>query len=94
MVVHPKGTGVPGRHNRQGQGAWSEVVAEGVETDAIWDEMRELGADEVQGFLAARPLARGGGADLVGCMDAAGQALRLRLCPAGAEGTATGGSGL
>jgi EAL domain-containing protein (putative c-di-GMP-specific phosphodiesterase class I) len=32
------------------------VVAEGVETDAIWDRMRELGVDEVQGFLAARPL--------------------------------------
>ncbi len=32
------------------------VVAEGVETDAIWDLMRDLGADEVQGFLAARPL--------------------------------------
>ncbi len=32
------------------------VVAEGVETDAIWDEMRNLGADEIQGFLAARPL--------------------------------------
>ena len=32
------------------------VVAEGVETDAIWDQMRDLGADEVQGFLAARPL--------------------------------------
>jgi EAL domain-containing protein (putative c-di-GMP-specific phosphodiesterase class I) len=32
------------------------VVAEGVETDAIWEQMRDLGADEVQGFLAARPL--------------------------------------
>ena len=32
------------------------VVAEGVETDAIWDRMRQLGADHVQGFLAARPL--------------------------------------
>lgn len=32
------------------------VVAEGVETQAIWDRMRDLGADEVQGFLAARPL--------------------------------------
>jgi EAL domain-containing protein (putative c-di-GMP-specific phosphodiesterase class I) len=32
------------------------VVAEGVETDAIWEQMRQLGADEVQGFLAARPL--------------------------------------
>ena len=32
------------------------VVAEGVETDAIWDRMRQLGADQVQGFLAARPL--------------------------------------
>ncbi len=32
------------------------VVAEGVETDAILALMRDLGADEVQGFLAARPL--------------------------------------
>ena len=32
------------------------VVAEGVETDAIWEQMRDLGTDEVQGFLAARPL--------------------------------------
>jgi EAL domain-containing protein (putative c-di-GMP-specific phosphodiesterase class I) len=32
------------------------VVAEGVETSEIWDQMRELGADEVQGFLVARPL--------------------------------------
>ena len=32
------------------------VVAEGVETDAIWDRMRQLGADQVQGFIAARPL--------------------------------------
>jgi EAL domain-containing protein (putative c-di-GMP-specific phosphodiesterase class I) len=32
------------------------VVAEGVETEAIWEHMRDLGADEVQGFLAARPL--------------------------------------
>jgi EAL domain-containing protein (putative c-di-GMP-specific phosphodiesterase class I) len=32
------------------------VVAEGVETEAIWNQMREFGADEIQGFLAARPL--------------------------------------
>lgn len=32
------------------------VVAEGVETIEIWDKMRALGADEAQGFLAARPL--------------------------------------
>jgi EAL domain-containing protein (putative c-di-GMP-specific phosphodiesterase class I) len=32
------------------------VVAEGVETEEIWQQMRDLGADEVQGFLAARPL--------------------------------------
>jgi EAL domain-containing protein (putative c-di-GMP-specific phosphodiesterase class I) len=32
------------------------VVAEGVETGAIWNRMRDLGADEIQGFLAARPL--------------------------------------
>jgi EAL domain-containing protein (putative c-di-GMP-specific phosphodiesterase class I) len=32
------------------------VVAEGVETNEIWQQMHQLGADEVQGFLAARPL--------------------------------------
>lgn len=32
------------------------VVAEGVETQAIWDQMAGMGADEAQGFLAARPL--------------------------------------
>jgi EAL domain-containing protein (putative c-di-GMP-specific phosphodiesterase class I) len=32
------------------------VVAEGVETNEIWRQMHQLGADEVQGFLAARPL--------------------------------------
>jgi EAL domain-containing protein (putative c-di-GMP-specific phosphodiesterase class I) len=32
------------------------VVAEGVETESIWEHMRALGADEVQGFLASRPL--------------------------------------
>jgi EAL domain-containing protein (putative c-di-GMP-specific phosphodiesterase class I) len=32
------------------------VTAEGVETKAIWDQMAALGVDEMQGFLAARPL--------------------------------------
>jgi EAL domain-containing protein (putative c-di-GMP-specific phosphodiesterase class I) len=32
------------------------VVAEGVETEAIWEQMRDLGAHEIQGFLASRPL--------------------------------------
>lgn len=32
------------------------VVAEGVETDAIWNAMRDMGVDEIQGFIAARPL--------------------------------------
>jgi len=32
------------------------VVAEGVETPAIWNAMRALGVDEAQGFLVARPL--------------------------------------
>jgi EAL domain-containing protein (putative c-di-GMP-specific phosphodiesterase class I) len=32
------------------------VVAEGVETEAIWTQMQAMGADEAQGFLAARPL--------------------------------------
>ena len=32
------------------------VVAEGVETEAIWNAMRDMGVDEIQGFLASRPL--------------------------------------
>ena len=32
------------------------VVAEGVETQVIWDTMLGMGADYAQGFLAARPL--------------------------------------
>jgi EAL domain-containing protein (putative c-di-GMP-specific phosphodiesterase class I) len=32
------------------------VVAEGVETDAIWNALRDMGVDEIQGFIAARPL--------------------------------------
>jgi EAL domain-containing protein (putative c-di-GMP-specific phosphodiesterase class I) len=41
---------------RQAKAKGLTVVAEGVETDAIWQRMRDLGADEVQGFFAARPL--------------------------------------
>jgi EAL domain-containing protein (putative c-di-GMP-specific phosphodiesterase class I) len=32
------------------------VTAEGVETEVIWDHMAALGVDEMQGYLAARPL--------------------------------------
>ncbi|HXT77923.1 MAG TPA: EAL domain-containing protein, partial [Acetobacteraceae bacterium] len=32
------------------------VVAEGVETVALWHAMKAMGADSAQGFLAARPL--------------------------------------
>ena len=32
------------------------VVAEGIETEEVWDQMAALGVDEVQGFLVARPL--------------------------------------
>jgi EAL domain-containing protein (putative c-di-GMP-specific phosphodiesterase class I) len=32
------------------------VTAEGVETEAVWDHMAALGVDEMQGYLAARPL--------------------------------------
>lgn len=32
------------------------VVAEGVETQALWDRMLSIGVDEAQGFLVARPL--------------------------------------
>ena len=32
------------------------VVAEGVETEAMWDRLRALGVQEAQGYLIARPL--------------------------------------
>ena len=32
------------------------VVAEGVETLSIWNRMREIGVDDAQGYLVARPL--------------------------------------
>ena len=35
------------------------VVAEGVETQMTWNHIAALGVDQVQGFLAARPLAAG-----------------------------------
>jgi diguanylate cyclase (GGDEF)-like protein len=33
------------------------VLAEGIETEEIWGELRELGCDEGQGYLLARPMA-------------------------------------
>lgn len=33
-----------------------DVVAEGVETQAAWDTLVELGCDQVQGFLVAKPM--------------------------------------
>lgn len=32
------------------------IVAEGIETPALWTRMRELGVDQAQGYLIARPL--------------------------------------
>jgi len=32
------------------------IIAEGVENQAIWDEMQRLGVNEAQGFMVARPL--------------------------------------
>jgi EAL domain-containing protein (putative c-di-GMP-specific phosphodiesterase class I) len=40
----------------QGKRCGLTVVAEGVESVAVWDRMRTLGVDEAQGFLVARPL--------------------------------------
>ena len=53
------------------------MVAEGVETDAIWQQMRDLGADEIQGFRAGSAASAGGGADLVGCVDRKDRAARV-----------------
>ncbi len=32
------------------------IVAEGVETDALWQRMKDLGVEQAQGYLVARPL--------------------------------------
>ena len=32
------------------------VVAEGVETEAVWDELGELGCDYAQGWFLGRPM--------------------------------------
>jgi EAL domain-containing protein (putative c-di-GMP-specific phosphodiesterase class I) len=40
----------------QGKRHGLTVVAEGIESVAIWEQMRALGVDEAQGFLVARPL--------------------------------------
>ena len=40
----------------RGQRHGLTVVAEGVESAAVWDQMRALGVDEAQGFLVACPL--------------------------------------
>ena len=32
------------------------VVAEGIETDAVFDMLRDWGCDEGQGYLMARPM--------------------------------------
>jgi EAL domain-containing protein (putative c-di-GMP-specific phosphodiesterase class I) len=33
-----------------------ETVAEGVETQEIWDKLKELGCDVAQGYLMSKPL--------------------------------------
>ena len=43
-----------------------DVVAEGVETIDVWDALVELGCDDAQGFLMARPRAASHLGDLVG----------------------------
>lgn len=40
----------------QGKCRGLTVVAEGVESATVWDQMQALGVDEAQGFLVARPL--------------------------------------
>jgi EAL domain-containing protein (putative c-di-GMP-specific phosphodiesterase class I) len=39
-----------------GRGRGLTVIAEGVETTALWHHVRGLGVDQAQGFLIARPL--------------------------------------
>jgi len=40
-----------------------KVIAEGVETEAIWDSLKALGCDDAQGYYMGRPLAAAGFAE-------------------------------
>ena len=42
------------------------VVAEGVETEAQWEALRELGCDEAQGYLLSRPVSVADATELLG----------------------------
>ena len=48
------------------------VVAEGVEDEATWDALRDLGVDRAQGFLCARPTPAGAMLALLDSLAAAG----------------------
>ena len=37
-----------------------KVVAEGVETQAVWDKLSALGCDDAQGYYMSRPLTADG----------------------------------
>jgi EAL domain-containing protein (putative c-di-GMP-specific phosphodiesterase class I) len=40
-----------------------EAVAEGVETEEVWDELAELGCDTAQGWYVSRPMASAAATD-------------------------------
>lgn len=60
-IVRPLGTLAPGagyapRVIEQAHAHGMSIVAEGVETQEMWDRLRALGVQEAQGYFAARPL--------------------------------------
>ena len=68
-----------------------DVVAEGVESDAVWRRLGQLGCDVAQGFAIAKPMAL---ADLRRWIDGSGEAVRPSAEPRPvARAAAEGGRG-
>jgi EAL domain-containing protein (putative c-di-GMP-specific phosphodiesterase class I) len=66
-----------------------DVVAEGVEDEATWDRLRELGCDQLQGYHLARPMRE---PELNGWLSAARlHEVRGIPAPRGAESTTVAG---
>jgi predicted signal transduction protein with EAL and GGDEF domain len=63
------------------------VVAEGVETEAVWDQLANIGCDEAQGYFLQRPIPARQFADWITAWNAAEQASKGALERAGQRRT-------